>query len=421
MTEGPPLAAWCVLLVAGGLACNTVVEPPAQPAAVVTLPALPVVMSEGAGQDPGGPAKIAAPATMPPSTRSTSAAARVTDRLDPALARRYREGLAAGRKHTDERDHARAIAGFTAALEAVPEDPRALSGRGHAHLLAGDLDAARADLSQAADRASDPRVAATVHFDLGLVAERRGDVDDAVREFTLANIFRPSSQAAAKIAGKSVCLAKIEEARDLPAPSSTTWLGIWTTYFEPIKANLKDPRRPADELAARDRVCRYEVLSRDACEDASPWLVRIPGPSDDVEVADQIVLIGEQGSGVTLAPITVVHESGACDDVVDAQIVARDPVVVRVTATYSAIGSVCGGKTVDPEVTPGDVADCDEGCVPGRSDTNTWVLSPRTLQPWLTVSTPNRPGDDLPVVAVEVTAAGVTLRGGGCDRGVPRP
>lgn len=408
MTARTALVASVGLLLASGAACDATVEPPAQPATVVAWTG-PVGALEGTSPD----AAVSVATPPPPSSL------RVTDRLDPLLAKRYREGLAAGREHTAREEYAAAIAGFDAALTAAPDDPRALAGRGYVRLLTGELAQASEDLAVAADRASDPKLAATVHFNLGLVHERRGEAEAALREFTLANMFGPSGASAAKIAGRSVCVATLDE-RPGEAPAPTTWRGVWATYFEPIKANLKDTSTPADERSARDRICRYEVLSRDACEGPSPWLVRVPGAGGAVEFADQIALIGERGAEVTLTPIYPVGDGGACDDLVEATIVAREPLVVRVAVTRSAIGRVCGGRMIDPD-SAGDQAECHEGCVPGRGDTITRVFTPDTLRPWLTVRAPDRPGDDAPVVAVDVTASGATLRGGGCERRVARP
>ncbi|MBL9105048.1 MAG: hypothetical protein JNL82_29150 [Myxococcales bacterium] len=405
MTAPTALAASLALLLASGAACDATDEPPAQPATVVAWTG-PVGALEGTSPD-------AAVNVAPPTWLG------VTDRLDTLLARRYREGLAAGRERTARREYAAAIAGFDEALTAVPDDPRALAGRGHVRLLIGELARASEDLALAAEGASDPKLAATAHFDRGLVLERRGEAEAALREFTLANTLGPSSAAAAKIAGRSVCVATLDE-RPGEAPAPTTWRGVWATHFEPIKSNLKDTSTPADELSARDRICRYEVLSRDACEGPSPWLVRVPGPGGAVELADQVALIGEQGAEVTLTPIYPVGGGGACDDHVEATIVARDPLVVRVTVTHSAIGRVCGGKKIEPDSAE-DQAGCHEACVTGRGDTITRVFTPDTLRPWLTARTPDRPGDGAPVVAVDVTASGATLRGGGCERRVARP
>ena len=369
------------------VACNgppVAVEPPAQPAEIVTA-TLPAALPAVDGPPPD-----------------------VNERLEPALAIRYREALTAGGKHVAERNFSDAIDAYSAALAAVPADPRALAGRGHANLLAGHLDAATADLHAAADHASESRLAAEIHLDLGLLAEQRNDPERALTEFSLANLFAPSSTAAEKIAGRTTCLADIAiaDSTTRPAPAGkkpTSWLELWTTHFEPSKANLKDPSKPADDNAARHRVCHYEALALDACAGQPPWLLRIPGGhADESAYADQYVLVDLTSTG-TLAAVHLVdlEMDTPCDDLYDVAIAGREPIVVRTTHTPSALG--------------------DDDCVHNRSSTITTVHARDTLEVLLTVTAPNRPGSEEPITSVQVSASSAKLTGGGCDRTINLP
>jgi hypothetical protein len=239
-----------------------------------------------------------------------------------------------------------------------------------------------------------------------------------LRRFSLSNLVRPTADAAARVAGRSICLADIKRGEPPSAapaddPGPRSWAEIWTTWFEPSKANLKDPSLPADEADARRRVCHYESLALDACEDPSPWVLRIPGEfsddPDDPDFFDQYILVAQTGSRLAVVPLLPIEDTALCDDIVDISIVARDPVVVRTIRTRNALDSVCEG------------GDCYEDCVSGGSTTEISVYARDTLDLLAAVETVNRPDDDQPLVDVRVTSAGAVLTGGGCDTTIPLP
>lgn len=382
----------CTAFLGVSVACSppAPIEPPALPAEIVTAASITAPL-----------AAIASPFDTPTVTP-----------LGPAVAQRYRGALEAGAQQTRAENYAAAIDAYTTALAAVPEDPRALAGRGHAHLLAGDLAAAHADLQAAAAHASELKLAAKIHHDLGLLAEQR-DPPAALRQFALSNLFHPTAAAIARISGRTVCLADITVGSDTTTtPASptrpTTWLEIWTAHFAPSQANLKDPSKPADEPAARHRVCHYESLALDACDGQPPWVLRIPGGAADPDAgvyADQYVLVDLTSTGtLAVAPLVALDPDPTCEDHHDLAIVGRHPLVVRTTHTPNALGEVCDD-------------DCRDDCVHTRSNTITTVHARDTLELLLTVTTPNRPDTDKPLVDVLVDAAGaITVTGGGCDR-----
>jgi hypothetical protein len=384
----------CTAFLAASVSCNQPVplEPPAQPAEIVTA------------------ASISPPLAAIASSSDTPA---VTP-LDPAVAQRYQSALETAAQQARAEDYAAAIDAYTAALVAVPGDPRALAGRGDAHLHAGDLTAAAADLHAAEAHASDIKLASRIHFDLGLLAERR-DPPAALRQFALSHLFHPTAAAAARISGRTLCLADITLGPDTTPTTSTpptTWLEIWTAHFAPSKANLKDPNKPADEPAARHRVCRYESLALDACDGQPPWVLRIPGGAADPAnaiYADQYILVDLTSTGtLAVAPLVDIDHDPTCEDLYDLAIVRRSPIVVRTTHTLNALGEVCDD-------------DCRDDCVHTRSRTVTTVHARDTLGLLLTVTTPNRPDTDEPLVDVAVDAATATILGGGCDRKLSLP
>jgi tetratricopeptide (TPR) repeat protein len=94
---------------------------------------------------------------------------------EPAAARTHARHLARGQALLRQKQYHPAIEQFAAALEAWPEEPRALLAMGQAALLAGDLSTAESATHDALANAEQPALRATVLHQLSLVADRRGD------------------------------------------------------------------------------------------------------------------------------------------------------------------------------------------------------------------------------------------------------
>lgn len=88
-----------------------------------------------------------------------------------------------GRRLTREEDYDGAIVAFDDAIALEEDLPSAWSGRGYAKLLAGKLDAAEPDLERALKLAEGPKIQAMVLYDLGLLAEKRGNRAAAVEAY----------------------------------------------------------------------------------------------------------------------------------------------------------------------------------------------------------------------------------------------
>jgi hypothetical protein len=98
--------------------------------------------------------------------------------LDEAAQRtatQYLAALARGRKATTAKDFAKAEAEFSACLQLVPGDPRALGERGYARLRANKLDDADADFKVAVEKAGSTALLAQLVHNRLLVARQRGD------------------------------------------------------------------------------------------------------------------------------------------------------------------------------------------------------------------------------------------------------
>ena len=130
--------------------------------------------------------------------------------LTPEQRRSYWEAVLEGRKRTLAKKYEAAIASFTLALDAVPDDARALSERGYARYLSGDHERAKDDLefASAACDPKDKKLAAQIEFNLGLACDALADsgVDDqmrgaAVGHYRRSNELSPTKAAAAKMGG----------------------------------------------------------------------------------------------------------------------------------------------------------------------------------------------------------------------------
>ncbi len=130
-----------------------------------------------------GAEKEAALAQVKASPEPAWPSGRVSDaaegRDDPVQAK-----VAEGRDRTRAKDYTAAIAAFDAALKLDGGLASAYSGRGYARLLAGQLEAAQADFEAALARSDAANFKAAVEFNLGQVAERRGDVAGARAAYT---------------------------------------------------------------------------------------------------------------------------------------------------------------------------------------------------------------------------------------------
>lgn len=139
-------------------------------AAFSAAPETPWPKSFASSRPIASPAPAATPAT--PGTVVT-----------PAATAEAKAKLSEGRTQTRAGEHAKAIATFDAAIALDPGLARAWSERGYAKLLAGDLAGARADLEHALPLDDGAGYQASIHYNLGLVAERQHDAAAAKAAF----------------------------------------------------------------------------------------------------------------------------------------------------------------------------------------------------------------------------------------------
>jgi tetratricopeptide (TPR) repeat protein len=125
-----------------------------------------------------------------PKTKAVETGA-TTETVDTATARAK---LAEARTLTRAKDYVGGIAAFDAAIAADPKMARAWAGRGYAKLLAGELDAAKKDCTHALTLDDTPGFQASVHYNLGLIAQQQGKTAVAKKAFRTSLDLRPNDE-----------------------------------------------------------------------------------------------------------------------------------------------------------------------------------------------------------------------------------
>lgn len=386
------------------LACSPTSPAPTEAKPEVKPEAKPVAPAPEAASVPRAARPVRPPALAKGERR------KLADQGDTTQRKAFWAAIQEGRKQTAGKDYAAAVAQFDAALAQLPDHPRALAGRGYARLLAGELDAAEADLRKALTHPGTAKVEAAIEFNLGLVAEKRGEADEAKRRFAIANKLRPSKAAADKLAGAQVCQAQVSYA----GTESTVYANFTEIWAMLLKDGVVEAsERPADEAAARKAVClsvdlnSAERVSTDACAGAKegPWLVTHQGDAWEhhlIEKGDgdqwRVTEVGYGGYGrcgqsdkVTLSrgEVTLVHRETSTGIVVDVMENAQ-------------------GEMVDCE----DGHDCTTACGEDDVEVVDYLFSPRNPDPVVVARNANDG------VTVAVDGATVRMTGGGCDREV---
>ena len=139
------------------------------------------------------PAKATRPEPIPPETR-----------------KEYAARLRAGRAHAKAKRWGEAVSEFEAALVAVPLDDRALSELGWAAFQAGDHAKAEKANADSVRVSSRPELKAASLYNLGRVAEARGERERAAALYADSLVLRPSKTVAKRL----VALGKPAPATD---------------------------------------------------------------------------------------------------------------------------------------------------------------------------------------------------------------
>lgn len=331
-----------------------------------------------------------------PPAPDTGSAMTVDER---AAARIYVAALGEGRKATRAKRYDAARAAFDRALVARPDDARAYAERGYASLLAGALDAASSDLSRALRGGLDTELEASVQYNRGLLFEKRGAPEQALRAFAAADQLRSTPARRAKSAGRPACAADVPD-------------GIMdVTIYDDWEA-LRDAIHPVkDRGTARKSVCvsslRFDGENADetVCDGSPPWRTS----HDYLMYSWQDWWLHPHGTA-----IVAVHggRSGTrpatCTNSPSYEVSYEGGIVVA-KATFTGEGTEIDENAARDPDSPVVCRD-----VPGWEET-TW-FDPATRKRLLTMRV--HAGSVRP--KVEITPQEVRVEGGGCDRTIRR-
>ena len=335
----------------------------------------------------------------------------------------YRVAMARGRKATDAKGYADAIAAFDDALKARPNDPRAYAERGFAKLLAGtDLAAASADFDHAADGTRDPKLLGMIWFNRGLTDDKLARPDAALVDYYLANQLLPSKAAAGELAGKTVCPLRVESPDERSAAAfvdAADWLALAT------KLDLLDTLdQPKTNAAAR-----LAILGPDTKPEL-PIAVTL-GSSYGGKTA-YIVLA--RGGALRAVPVAM-EVGGRCSGSVGAGVVTVQGDLVYARAAEQVGGGITAmchvGSGDDGVIKECTGADDEEHQGNACDDTGTTlrdVVLDKKSGKVLFVAEQAQPPDpdgkgipatDARLVQVSLGAGGLHLSGIGCEQVVP--
>jgi hypothetical protein len=397
------------------VACQPGAPQPATPQPTPQPATAPAPTAEAPPTTPA-PAGKPAPAT----TRREAprpADGKPVDATTPEQRKAFKAAIRDGRKATAKNQFSAAIAAYDAALAAIADHPRALSGRGYAKLLSGDLDGATTDLERALSLSPPPEIQGAAHFNLGLVAEKRGELTEAKRQFQLSNTIRPSKAAAKKLAGgPPVCAAAID--RTVAEPRKVaSWLAL-------AREVLTDGEAPKTEAEARDALCKFDASSQeqvDGCAGEPPWhLVN----NDEAGWMHRLVRpAGEELLVLDMQSWTSFSRCGGFDEF---ELTGKSPLLVRYAGSEGMAVEVKlkGDEMVDCGE---DDDDCQSACLSEYDVQLEYVVvDPATLRRSLSVqvhatSREDEHGNTVggPQLKATLEAGGLKIKGEGCDELVP--
>lgn len=365
-------------------------------------------------------ADAATAAGAPRVTRTSRAPAKpregeVSGLADPERRKTFWAAIRGGRQATAAGKLDAAVVAYDTALTVAPEHPRALSGRGYAHLLAGDLAAATTDLERALEMNPSREIKGAVHFNLGLVAEKRGDQDEATRHFQLSNHIRPSKAAAKKLAHSApVCAADIADEVEMPRRFDS-WLALAREVME--------DRAPATEAEARRMLCTVDDdgdgEDEDGCAGPGPWHII----SDTGEFGQHHLALPDATGLRVLGLQTWGPGGGRCSSYEELAFGAGDPMLLTYRSGEGILAPVKEGEEECDEIEE----DCEYACTDESNVTLEYTLVDRkSLRRLMRLSATGveldaggRTGG--PKLAAKLVQGKLQITGDGCDQTLAIP
>jgi hypothetical protein len=404
------------LIAAAGVACDE-----KKPAPSATADA----RADGAAA--GSASAFASPSTSPRADAGADASAgkvalRPIPESDKAAYAAYLKALGRGRELTRKKDYAGAIKAFDEALAAMHGDARATAERGYARILAKDNEGAVRDLEAARAHAPTPELEAQIWFNIGLTEEAQGHAEAARYAFTEVQSTRPSTGAAKRLIGKSMCSARIE--RD-PKPGKTYagWLAAWRGFASGGTAMWSDEAKPkpSTEDAAEKAICG------EACKGDGPSIALVGDPAVAAEFALVVPMTSAHRKEVVVFHHLGEALGGRCGWADEVTLDPGVPLHVRVKSVPRGLELVRPDTLGELKECDNDVGECQEACFVETWTERDYFFDPAASTQLLLVEQSGRSKDntksDHAKYARSVGVAGkpdaLYVRGGGCDMTIP--
>lgn len=264
-------------------------------------------------QAPAPPPAPAAPASAPAAPPPAADKPPVPkDTLDKQARARYRAALADGRALHRKGDYPAAIAAFERALAVDPDDPRALAELGWAAFFARDLDLADAKTRAALARSADARGKGAALYNLGRIAEERGDKDQAIAHYKHSLQERPNDTVRDRLAALDpAAVVAYDVFTPVPLAGPFATLKAFCAGHKTIDGDTHpcDPDAPlsADVYDGPTAIARGQAPILEA---RILWAPGAPGLSLEAEVLIHLAIRTDQGWFVS-QPVVDIYNPGA--------------------------------------------------------------------------------------------------------------
>lgn len=257
------------------------------------------------------PAPAPAPAPAPPAPATKTPDVPVAA-LDKEARARYRAALAEGRELHRRGEFTPAIAAFERALATDPDDPRALAELGWAAFFAGDLELAEEKTRAALQRSADAKGKGAALYNLGRIAEKRGQTAEAIAHYQESLRQRPNDKVRERLTQLDAGAARAREVLT-PAPL----LGPFPSLdaFCAGRRTTDDAAAPCDPAAPFPAEV-YEgptALARGQApilEARTLWSAGLPSLNPEAEVLVHLAIRTAQGWFVS-EPVADIYNPGA--------------------------------------------------------------------------------------------------------------
>jgi tetratricopeptide (TPR) repeat protein len=167
--------------------------------------------------------------------------------------------LREGRKATLAKEYEEARTAFTRCIDVSKANGRAISERGYAAMLANQLELAEADFDDARRLTTDSKLLAQIWFNIGLVREKHGEIDNALVAFSQSYQLSPSKAAKDHMAAKPVPCKDANGQAAKPGTSFPNWASV---YKHLAQLSDKTPNESISDEWAKSELTRLRRFDK---------------------------------------------------------------------------------------------------------------------------------------------------------------